>query len=117
MTPPLVGEVDDDDFEERYPNIAIGPGQGVHLVYLTRDRDESSSRLRSAGLRFDSVTGRPRLEPESEAKDGLGEGLKPAPLVVSADARQIFGLDRSGRVKTFSLMTEKPGQGEAAVSN
>ena len=116
LTAPAIGAVDDDEFEERYPNIAIGPGRDVRLVYLTRDMDESSWRLRSAGLRFDTVTGHPRLEPESEGKNGPGEGLKPAPFVVSADARQIFGLDRSGRVKTLSLMTEKTGQGEASIS-
>ncbi len=117
LTAPAIGEVDDDHFEERYPNVAIGPGRDVHLVYLTRDVDEPSSRLRSACLRFDTVTGRPRIEPESRGMDGLGEGLKPAPLVVSADARRIFGLDRSGRVKTLTLMTDKSGQGEGAVSD
>jgi len=102
LTVPENNEADDDDLEERFPNLAVGPGGKVRLVYLARRRGQKSSELRSAEL--DAGTGPPRLTSGQVGTRKLGEGLGLAPPLVSADGRKVFALDDSGRTCAFSLV-------------
>jgi hypothetical protein len=103
LTVPEGVEADDSDAQERHPNVVVGPGGKLQLVYLMRRQREKSARLRSAELHFDAETGRPYLAAGRRESRTLGEGLGMAPLLVSADGTRVFGLDASGRVSTFSL--------------
>ncbi len=90
--------------EEQHPNVAVGPGGALRLVYLERRKCEKSARLCTAELHFDAGTGRPSLEAEYKGSSRIrGEGLAMAPLLVSCDGTKVFGLDASGRVSTFGL--------------
>ncbi len=103
LTGPACDEADGDESYERSPNFAIGTGGEIHLVYLKRRGHEQSLRLHSVRLQFDPGSGQPRLESGHRGSRIVGEGLKRAPLLVSADGRIVFGLDHSGQVRTFSL--------------
>jgi hypothetical protein len=103
LTNPAGAGADDDDLQEQYPNVAVGPEGKVHLVYLARRRGEKSARIRSADLSFDAETGRPHLASGRGGCRTLGEGLGTAPLLVSADGTKVFGLDGSGRLSPFAL--------------
>jgi hypothetical protein len=93
----------DQNSSERYPNIAIGTGGEIHLVYLMQHGLENPLWLHSARLQLDPGSGRPRLEGGPRESRTLGEEFEKAPLLVSADGRSVFGMDTSGQVSTFSL--------------
>ncbi len=103
LTIPASVEAEDDDLQEQFPNVAVGPEGKVRLVYLARRKGGKSAQLCSAELQFDAETGQPRLASGQVGSRKLAEGLGTAPLLVSADGTRVFGLDVSGRVSTFSL--------------
>jgi hypothetical protein len=88
---------------ERMPNVVIGAGDKISLVYLTRAGREQSWRLRSAPLELDSATGRPRVKNSGSAARSLAEGLAPASLVVSADGESVYAIDCTGQTHKHSL--------------
>jgi hypothetical protein len=92
-------------FDERAPNIAIGPGGEVRLVYLARPARQGGWRLRSAVLEFDGRTGRPLSVVDDRPAPGPDAELATSPLVVTTDGATVFGLSRSGghSVVPFSI--------------
>jgi hypothetical protein len=92
----------DDETTERFPSIGVDTAGRIRLAYLTRNPGECAARLRLAEIRIDSETGRPVLERHEGTPAVCGEGLAVAPILFSADARQIFGRSRSGHLGTYS---------------
>ena len=109
LTGPACDDADDRGHAERFPTIASGPGGETQLVYLMRHGPEESLRLHTARLQFDPDSGQPRLESGQCGSRTLAEGMELAPLMVSADGKDVFGLDRSGHLRAFSLAGEDGG--------
>ncbi len=82
--------------EERFPNVAIGQGGDLRLVYLERSDRASAWRLRSAVLDFDGPTGRPIAAAAISDTPDPPEELHAAPLLVSADGATVYGMSQSG---------------------
>ncbi len=80
LTDASCSKADDDIDSERYPNIAIGTGGDIHLVYLLRHDREESLRLHSARLGFDPSSGQPRLESDKRGSALPGRRTSEGPL-------------------------------------
>jgi hypothetical protein len=102
-----------DQMTERFPSIGVGPEGRIRLAYLTRSPGERTARLRLAEIRIDTETGRPVLERDEGMPADCGEGLTVAPILFSADARQIFGRSGSGRLGTYFLRHRSEGDSAA----
>jgi len=83
---------------ERFPNVAVGTGGKMSLVYLTRRPAAGSWQLRSAMLEIDGETGKPRISSMRSTSHILDEGLAPAPLMVSADGQSVYASAGDGRI-------------------
>jgi hypothetical protein len=88
---------------ERMPNVVIGPGGKISLVYLARKSSENSWRLRSARIELDPATSLPRIERNAGASHVVAEGLSPGSLVVSADGERVYAIDASGQTVVHAL--------------
>ncbi len=88
---------------ERMPNVVVGPGGKISLVYLARSSSENSWRLQSAPLELDPATARPHIKNDGTATRALAHGLAPAALVVSADGRDVYAIAASGGTVKHSL--------------
>jgi hypothetical protein len=96
--------------EERFPDVAIGPGGDIRLVYLERSHRDCPWRLRSAALELDARTGRPAVVKGAESPAFRPDpGLQGAPLVVSADGTTVYGLLHSGELAAMPA-AGRPGQ-------
>jgi hypothetical protein len=86
-----------DSFEERLPNVAVGPAGEIHLVYLQRQVRDNEWRLRSTALELDGRTGQPRaLNGSDSLVTPPRVRLKPVSLLVSADGMTVYGVSKSG---------------------
>ena len=103
LTVPVGIETKNNDPKEQYPNVAVGPGGRIQLIYLSRRKGQEAARVCAAELHFDAETGRPYVASGRPGCRTVGEGLAMAPLLVSADGTKVFGRDASGRVRTSSL--------------
>ncbi len=81
---------------ERFPNIAVEAGR-IRLVYLARRPGDASGVLRERELEFDPETGRPRAKSVAQNLAAAGEALAFGPLLVAADGKSVFALDRFGK--------------------
>ncbi len=99
LTPTAAGDIGSDRVEQRFPNVAVGLANDLHLVHLERAERDKPWRLRSSPIEFDAQTGRPRVLGGGDAQPpGPGADLQGAPLVVSADGMTVYGLSRSGEL-------------------
>ena len=83
---------------ERMPNVVVGAGGKISLVYLARNSSEKSWRAPIGPL--SSSTPRPLDRECREAAASqrvLAGGLAPASLVVSADGQDVYGIAASGQ--------------------
>ena len=83
---------------ERLPNVVIGAGGKISLVYLTRRRDQNSWQLRSAKLEIDPKTALPRMQRRSAARRCWPRTLRRSPLVVSANGEYVYAIDGAGQI-------------------
>jgi hypothetical protein len=90
---------------ERMPNIAIDGNGTMTLVYLVHSSGEKASRLHAVELEIDSQTGTPRIRANSQGPNtrDLGDGVLPAPLIVSADGKSVYASRASEKSVRFSL--------------
>jgi hypothetical protein len=91
---------------ERFPSIGVDTYGKIRLAYLTRSQGDPTARLRLAEIRIDPEKGRPVLERHEGTPAVYAEGLAVAPILFSADARQIFGRSRSGYLGTYPLRSQ-----------
>ena len=84
------------DTTERFPNIAVQDGR-IRLVYLARRPGDASGVLRERELELDPETGRPRVKSVAQSLAAGGDALAFGPLLVAADGKSVFALDRSGK--------------------
>jgi hypothetical protein len=101
LTRPESADLEKDEVLERMPNVVLGAGGKISLVYLSRSRGKKSWKLRSADLEVDPATAQPRT------RDGrssvVGDGLALSSLVVSADGKSVYGLDACGGLRKQSI--------------
>jgi hypothetical protein len=93
---------------ERMPNIAIDPSGTMRLVYLLHSGGLATSKLQAVELEIDSQSGVPRSRAGDQGTPthALGDGVLPAPLIVSADGKSVFASRATEKSVRFSL-TEK----------
>ena len=101
LTEPEPDRATNDTIFERLPNVVIGAGGKISLVYLARTRAKargscsrpSSKSTRRPGCR-ESAVPRPAV---------CWPRTAPSPLVVSADGECVYAIDGSGQIVKHSI--------------
>jgi len=96
LTRPTPNDPVDEKVCERMPNVVIGAGGKISVVYLSRQPNKKTWALRSAPVDLEPETRQPRIHPSLEEPEVLTEGLILSSLVVSADGHHVYGLEASG---------------------
>jgi hypothetical protein len=98
----------------RFPVLAAGPGDEIHLVYLARTSGQRTARLESIPIVLDAATRQPRIAPGARAVV-LDTNAAIAPPIVADDGTVVFylsgasGQPASRSVEGLGVTAQRPG--------
>lgn len=87
---------------ERFPHVVGHPNGKLSLVYLERTAPNMTWALRACALELDPSTSLPRVAREDQALV-LAKGLRPDPLIVSAQGDTVYAVDCDGEVVAHAI--------------